>query len=396
MEREEVVLKNPERFSGEYKIPEQKVNDAIKRALKKLESKIDIYTAGFPRAATKGTEYIVGENNNWVCGMHTGCFLLSYELSGEKKFLDVAKKHIPTYKTRLDKEIGIHDHDVGFAYSPSCVAMYKLFGDGLAKECALRAANFLYDHSYFEKGGFIMRISSKPYDMGCCRTMMDTLMNIALLYWAGEVTGDKKFTDAANAQIKTTDNCLIRADSSSYHHYQFEPGSFKPLYGVTLQGNRDESTWSRGHSWGVLGLPIAYTYSGDENLLTLHKNVTYYFLNHLPEDLIPYWDFDFTDGDEPRDSSAAVISVCGMLEAAKYLPDSAPEKHIYKTAAAKILEAVIDECSHETDDNFAGLIAHVTGAKPQGIGVDACAVYGDYFYLEALMRYVNSDWKRYW
>ena len=226
--------------------------------------------------------------------------------------------------------------------------------------------------------------------------MMDTLMNIALLYWTGEVTGDKKFTDVANAQIRTTDNYLIREDSSSYHHYQFEPGSFKPLYGVTLQGNRDESTWSRGHSWGVLGLPIAYTYSGDEKLLALHKNVTYYFLNHLPEDLLPYWDFDFIDGDEPRDSSAAVISVCGMLEAAKYLPDSAPEKKVYKTAAAKILEAVIDKCSYETGDNFAGLIGHVTGAKPQGIGIDACAVYGDYFYLEALMRYVNPDWKRYW
>lgn len=396
MERKEVILNNPERFSGEYKIPEGKVNSAINRALNKLERNIEAYTQGFPIGVSPELKYKLGENSRWTHGMHTGCFLLAYELSGNKKFLDVAKHHMPTYQRRLDEKIGVHDHDVGFCYSPSCVALYKVCGDEEAKKMAIRAANFLYDFSYFEKGGFIMRISAKPDDMGCCRTMMDTLMNIPLLFWTGEITGDKKFTKAANDQVNTTDNCLIRLDSSSYHHYQFEPGTLKPLYGVTWQGNRDESTWSRGHSWGVLGFPIAYTYNGDENLKILHKNVTYYFLNNLPDDLIPYWDFDFKEGDEPRDSSAAVIAVCGMLEAVNYLPDTAPEKKVYKTAATKILEAVIDECSHEDEKTFDGLICHVTGARPQGGGIDACAVYGDYFYLEALMRYVNPDWKRYW
>lgn len=396
MKRKEIILTNPERFSGNYEIPAEKVKDAINRALKKLEGKIDIYTDGFPMTNTDTDEYGIGENRNWVAGMHTGCFLLAYELSADRRFLDVAEKHLPTYKSRIDNEIGMHDHDVGFAFSPSCVGMYKVMGNEAAKETALRAANFLYDHSYMEKGGFIIRICTSPDHPSHCRTMMDTLLNIPLFYWASEMTGDKKFVEAANAQVKTTGDYLIRPDSSSYHHYQFESGTLKPLHGLTFQGNRDESTWSRGHAWGVLGFPIAYTYNRDETLLELHKNVTYYFLNHLPEDLIPYWDFDFMDGDEPRDSSAAVIAVCGMLEAINYLPDTAPEKQVFKTAAAKILEAVIDKCSHETEYKFAGLIGHVTAAKPQGRGIDTSALYGDYFYLEALMRYTNPEWKRYW
>lgn len=398
MNRNEVILRNPKRFSGEYKIPEEKVNDAIKRAVKKLESNIDYLGDGWPGGAyTDSTKYgVLEENKGWVAGMHTGCILLAYELSKKEKFLDVAKKQIPAYRYRLDNKVGMDDHDVGFVFSPSCVAMHKLTGDEAAKKCALDAANYFYDHTYFEKGGFIMRISTNPEMPRHCRTMMDTLLNIPLFYWATEQTGDKKFADAANAQVNTTEKYLIRPDSSSYHHYQFEPVSLKPLHGLTFQGNRDESTWSRGHSWGVLGFPIAYTYSGNEMLLSLHKNITYYFLNHLPEDLIPYWDFDFMDGDEPRDSSAAVIAVCGMLEAAHYLPDTAPEKQVYKTAAAKILEAVIDKCSHETEREFPGLIGHVSAAVPQGKGIDSSAIYGDYFYLEALMRCVNSNWKRYW
>ena len=338
----------------------------------------------------------MGENDNWVCGLHTGCFLLAYELSGDKKFFDVAAQQMDSYIKRIETKYRLNDHDVGFVYSPACVAYYKMTGDERVKKAALDAAEHLYDFSFSKKGGFILRIASMQNEPAGCRTMMDTLLNIPLFYWAHEMTGDKKFLDAANSQVDITANYLIRPDGSSYHHYQFDVDTHAPLHGVTFQGNRDESTWSRGHAWGVLGFPLAYGYTHSEDLIPLHKDVTYFLLNHLPDDNVPYWDFDFVDGDEPRDSSAGAISVCGMLEAAGQLPDSAPQKKIYQNAAAMILEGVIDNCTGDIGEEYDGILNKVTGARKMNIAVEGCAAYGDFFYLEALLRYSRPDWKHMW
>ena len=119
-------------------------------------------------------------------------------------------------------------------------------------------------------------------------------------------------------------------------------------------------------------------------------------LNHLPDDLVCCWDYDFVDNNESRDTSAALIAVCGMLEMCRYLPDDAEQKPIFQSAAAQILESVIDNYTGELDVEFDGLVHHVTGSKPHGIGVDETAPYGDYFYLEALARYLLPEEEHYW
>ena len=132
-------------------------------------------------------------------------------------------------------------------------------------------------------------------------------------------------------------------------------------------------------------------------MIQVHKDITYYMLNQLGDDLIPQWDFIFKpEEDQPRDSSAGAVFVCGMHEMCKYLPDDAPQKAIFESAAAQMLEAIIDNCTGDIGVDYDGLICHVTHALPQGAGIDECAIYGDYFYLEALMRYKNPEWNRYW
>lgn len=397
MNRGNIKLNNEKLFDFNYEISKEKINAAIKKACDKLKSQISYYGDKFPGTSTINYKYKLGENDNWVTGLHTGTFLLAYKLSGDECFLDVAEKHIFSFKHRLDNLIELSDHDVGFIYSPSCVLMNLITGNSLSKELALGAAEHLYNHSYSQKGGFILRWADGSHKPDFCRTMMDTLFNIPLFYWAYENTGNKKFLDAANSQLNITTNYLIREDGSSYHHYQFDVETHKPLYGVTFQGNRDESTWSRGHSWGVAGIPIAYSYTKDENLLKLHRDITYYMLNHLPCDNVPYWDYDFADGDEPRDTSAGVIGACGMLMAAQTMPYSQKEKQILKTASAKIIETVIDNYSVDVNTDYDGLIHGVTPyRKSSGFSCSQCASYGDYFYLEALLRYINPIEQKYW
>ena len=397
MVTEKITLNSPEIFEKERRISKEKLTRAAEAATDKLEALAKKYGEElFPATHSTDFKYEMGENNNWVCGMYTGCYWLAYEITGNKFFREVAEKQLSSYRTRLDNRVGVDDHDVGFVYTPSCVAAYKITGNESARKLALDAADYLYNNSYSKEGKFIIR-AHKGWKTGWgCRTMMDSLMNAPLFFWAANESGKAELKEAAMAHVKTTETYLIRGDASSFHHYQFDPATAGPVNGVTWQGRSDESCWSRGHAWGVYGFPIAYSYGEQEYLKDLHRDITYFMFNHLPKDLIPYWDYDFTSGDEPRDSSAATASVCGLDEMAKMLPDGCYEKKIYQNAAAGMLEAVIDGCTGDIGRDYDGLICHVTHALPQGRGIDECAVYGDYFYLEALKRQLDDSWKKYW
>ena len=213
MVTEKIILENPERFTGEYTISKEKLTKAIEKAADKLESQIPRFKEGFAATCSVNYKYPKTVNNNWICGMHTGTFLLAYELTGNQKFREVVESHLPTYRNRLDKKIAVEDHDVGFVFTPSCVAAYKALGDENARQTALDAAEHLYHFSYSKKGGFILRVASQQHKPEYCRTMMDTLMNAPLLFWAGQEIGRQEYIDAAASQNKITEQYLIRAEA---------------------------------------------------------------------------------------------------------------------------------------------------------------------------------------
>lgn len=393
---EKITLEKPERFAKPHEISRKKLIRAAEAATDKLEELSKKYGIGFPRACSFDYKYVPDENKDWICGMYTGSYWLAYQITENKFFRDRAEEMLPTFKRRYDEKIGMDNHDVGFVFTPSAIAAYKLTGNESARKLALDAVEYYYNTSYSKEGKFIIR-SHRGWEEGWgCRTMMDSLMNIPLLFWASEETGDSKYREAALAHAKTTEQYLIRNDGSSYHHYQFDPKNAQPVKGLTFQGHRDESTWSRGHAWGVYGFPIAYSYCKEEFLKNVHQGITYFMLNHLAPDMVPYWDYDFTDGDEPRDSSAGVISACGMMEMASHLSDESADKLIFESAASQILDSTIDTCTGDIGVSYDGLICHVTHSIPHNVGIDQCAPYADFFYLEALARKLLPSFKKYW
>ena len=398
MVTQKITLNNPERFSKPYTISKEKLIKAASDAADRLEKMGKEHGLEFPGCWSVNYKYEYKHNRNWVGGMYTGCYWRAYELTGNKFFKNMAEKLTATFRQRLDDRIGVDDHDVGFAFLPSCVASYRLTGNEADRQTALDAAEYFYNTGYSKKGKFIIR-DWKGWAAGHvedARTMMDSLMNAPLLFWAAEETGKKEYAEAASAHVKTTEQYLVRNDASTYHHYQFDVETAAPVRGVTLQGRSDDSCWSRGHAWGVFGFPAAYGYNHESYLVDVHRDITYFMLNHLSDDLIPAWDFDFVSDKVIKDSSAGVISVCGMLEMAKMLPDDAEQKSIFESAAAQMLDSAIDRCTGELGIDYEGLLFHVTAALPQKLGIDQTAVYGDYFYLEALSRYLNPDFKMYW
>ena len=385
----------PERFKTEYVIDREKLEGAAEAAVAKLKAFAEEHGTGFLKTCSEDYEYVSSANNNWVCGMYTGSYLMAYQLTGDRFFSDVVNEHVNSFVEREANRVGMDDHDVGFVFVPSCVGAYKVLGNTSAKEAAARAVEYYYSTGYSQEGEFIIR-SHKWNDMGGYRTMIDSLMNASLFFWAGQELDNQEYTQAGRNHNITTVELIVRDDGSTYHHYQFDPETSKPLYGLTWQGLTDESCWSRGQSWGVYGFSIAYSYTRNKQIMNAQRDVTYYMLNHLPSDLIPYWDYTFTSGYEPRDSSAAAIAVCGMLDMASMLPEDSAQRLIYESAAAQIMEALVDNCTSDIGVEYDGLIHSVTHGKPQNLAVGECAPYADYFYLEALARFLKADFIRPW
>ncbi|MBQ7363369.1 MAG: glycoside hydrolase family 88 protein [Clostridia bacterium] len=394
---EKIILNNPKKYSNIPEISKNKLERAAEAVVDKLEERNRRFGLdSYPWMCSQNYKYLPRPNNDWQHGMYSGCNWLAYELTGNKYFRECAEYQLKSFRDRLDNRVGVDDHDLGFVFIPSALAAYKITGSEFAYQLAKDAAEYLYEPNYSKEGKFIIR-NHKGWNYGTgCRTMMDSLMNAPLLFWGAEATGRPELYQAALDHTRTTEQLLIRSDGSSYHHYQFDPKTAGPVRGLTFQGYSDDSCWSRGHAWGVYGFALAYSYAHEEFLKNVHRGVSYYMLNHLPDDMIPCWDYVFTTPDNYRDASAACASLCGMREMASLLPESDSDKVVFESAAAQLLEAVIDNCTTDIGIPFDGFIHHVSHALPQGYGFDECAVYGDYFYLEALTRYLKPDWVRYW
>ena len=167
------------------------------------------------------------------------------------------------------------------------------------------------------------------------------------------------------------------------------------LSGKTHQGYSDDSCWSRGQAWGIYGFPLSYIYTKDASFLETTSKLTNYFLNRLPEDYISYWDLIFTEGNEERDSSAAVIAACGLLEMIKHLPETDENKKLFKNAAIIMIKSLTENYTTINTPKSNGVLLHGVYGKPNGNGIDECCIWGDYYYLEALVR-LYKDWELYW
>ncbi len=379
-------------------ITNEQIMGAINCATQQIKSNLPKFSNECQTACSENLFYQIGENVGWTTGFWPGELWLAYELTGENSFKDAAINLVQSFLHRMENKIYLDTHDMGFLYTLSCTNAYSLTKNDDAKKAALMAADVLL-RRFHEKGQFLQAWGpiGAPENY---RMIIDCLMNLSLLYWASEVTGEPNYEKAAKAHTKTALGVLFREDGSTHHTYFFDMDTGAPTKGVTAQGYDANSAWSRGQSWGIYGLALAYGRAPSDEYLMLFEKVTDFFIENLPENLIPYWDFHFTTGsDEPWDSSAGAIAVCGMLEMSKHLQTD--KATYYTSTAKKILNALVLHCGASDPTKTNGLLLHSTYCRDSEFnehvdrGVDECSSWGDYFYLEALTR-LSKDWNMYW
>ena len=374
------------------------IDKAITYAESIVRKSLNYFYDCFPTEQSENLVFKKFENVSWTTGFYEGILWLMYELTGDKAFYNSAKHHSEMFHKRLVDRVELEHHDMGFLYSPSCVAAYKLTGNEDAKRAAVLAAENLITR-FQEKGQFIQAWGELGAEDNY-RLIIDCLINVPLLYWATEVTGDAKFRDIGERHVKTAMKYVIRPDHSTYHTFFFDPKTGLPKKGVTHQGYRDGSAWGRGQAWGIYGAALSYAGLKQPEYLEIFEQLTDFFLTHLPQNLVPYWDFDFDDGsDEPRDSSCAAVVACGMLEMAKYLSEE--KAQYYRGMAKRLIKALSDQCLVRNREESNGILLHGTYCKSSPYntcpnwGVDECVSWGDYYYMEALTR-LHKEWNSYW
>lgn len=362
------------------------VKKELDRVCSTLEQNIKRFGTDFPSACATNGKYRIKKNDDWTNGFWTGMLWIAYLYTKNDVFKNLAIENIKSFKQRLDEHFILEHHDIGFLYSLSVGAGYQILKDETLKPILVQAADVLAAR-FQQKGGFI-QAWGKMNDEKEYRLIIDSLMNLPLLYTAYNLTGDISYRQKAESHYQQVIKYIVREDYSTYHTFYFNPKTGEPDHGATHQGFSDQSCWARGQAWAILGMPLHARVSGEsftEKEKQLYLNIVNYFESHLPSDGMPYWDLIFQeDSDEPRDSSALAIAACGMLEM----------KQIDR--AKEMLKVLTNQASSKNIPDCEGILLHGVYSYAENKGVDEPNLWGDYFYTEALYRLWEPNWYPYW
>ncbi|WP_249435879.1 glycoside hydrolase family 88 protein [Paenibacillus sp. Marseille-Q4541] len=339
--------------------------------------------ANFPHASQKGT-YVLEDPAWWTAGFWPGLLWVLYEGSGEETFRNIAEQ----CEEQLDKVLDGYDrldHDIGFMWTLTSLANYKLQGGEVSRRRAFKAANYLMAR-FNLKGNYIRAWNPwTPQESNTGLAIIDCSMNVPLLYWASRESGDPRYAHVANAHMNTVVDHFIRPDGSVRHIVRFDPDTGEVAEYIGGQGYAPESAWSRGNAWALYGLALTYHHTGNSLYLNASKQTAHFFLSQLLEDAVPAWDFRAPEESRHlKDSSAGACAACGLLLLSTLVPES--EGATYQRAGERILESLYTSYSTFDHPEEEGLIMHGTSHYPHQQNVDVPLIYGDYFFVEGLAR----------
>lgn len=372
------------------------VEEAWSRTLDKTLRNTARIGSGFPHASQGGV-YDLAEPAWWTAGFWPGLLWVLYEESGREELKALAQECEAKLDAVLDGYVRL-DHDLGFMWTLTSIASYKLTGSETSRVRALKAANYLAAR-FNLKGRYIR--AWNPWKEGERNegwAIIDCCMNMPLLFWASRESGDPRFAHVAEAHLDTVLEQFIREDGSVYHIVVFDPATGEVVGPQGGQGYTPESAWSRGAAWAIYGLTLGFHHTGKPEYLSAAQRAADFFLSQLPDDQVPAWDFRAPlEISELRDSSAGSCAASGLLLLAEKLgrggASAAAAK--YREGGERILKSLYDNYGAWDDPAEEGLILHGTSNYPQGTNIDVPLIYGDYFFAEGLAR-LKGGGPSYW
>jgi len=320
-------------------------------------------------------------SRDWTSGFMPGLLWYMYDFTGDDHWLEEARR----YTAPIEREkTNATTHDMGFKIYCSFGNGYRLTEESHYRDVIIEASNTLLTR-YNPTVGAI-RSWDHNTDKWDYPVIIDNMMNLEMLFRATELTGDSVYYDTAVQHARTTIAEHFRDDNSSYHVIGFNPETGEVMQRHTHQGFAHESAWARGQAWGFYGFVMSYRFTGLPEFLEQAEKIADFILNHprLPEDMVPYWDFDAPNiPNEPRDASAAAITASALYELSTMVPERST---YYKQMADNMLASLYHNFRSPGGGNFGFVLDHSTGHLPGDHEIDTPLIYADYYFIESALR----------
>ena len=340
-----------------------------------------------PRTVDKYGQLKLVPSKDWTSGFFPGCLWYLYDATNEIYW----RKNAEHYTRNVEAEqYNGGTHDMGFKMFCSAGNGYRLTKNEEYKKILLTSAQTLITR--FNPLVGCIRSWDHNKDKWQYPVIIDNMMNLELLFWATQASGDSTFYNIALRHAETTLKNHFRSDFSSWHVLDYDTLTGAIRNRNTHQGYSDESSWARGQAWGLYGFTMTFRETQDQRFLDQAIKIADYILNHpnLPEDYVPYWDFnDPAIPNAHRDASAAAIICSALYELQQFAPN---KSKIFTTAADKILGSLSSAnylAENGKNNNF--LLMHAVGHKPKNSEIDVPIIYADYYFLEATLRKMKIE-----
>lgn len=370
--------------SGEETMPEltKRVFDIAEKQYIMMDTRLKDDT--MPRSMDSEGNFIDSNLRWWCSGFYPGSLWYIYEYTGNGQVRTLAEKN--TEKLDVLKIKGT-DHDLGFQMNCSFGNAYRITGDERYAEPIRTSAEVLAGRfspvtGVIKSWDFVNKGRDWKYPV-----IIDNMMNLEHLYNAGSLFGLDTLKTIALTHANTTMANHFRPDYTSWHLVDYDPETGAVRSKETVQGFSDSSAWARGQAWALYGYTMMFRMSGYDCYLSQAENIADMLLKRLPEDGIPYWDFDSDMiPDDYRDASAAAIMASAFIELSTLC--NSPKKAAYLETAEKQLRTLAsDEYLAQPGENCNFILRHSVGSLPGNSEVDVPLTYADYYFLEALLRY---------
>ena len=338
-----------------------------------------------PRTILSGEKHWNAKSaGGWTSGFWAGILWYVYEGTGNEKIKLEAEKFTEEISPILEQPV--KSHDIGFIFNCSFGNGYRLTRNERYKKILMSAADSLA-HLFNDKVGTILswpyQVKEKLYSPH--NTIIDNMMNLELLFLASNNSSNATFQKMAISHANVTQKNHISSSATVYHVLVYDDITGECIRKFTHQGYNDSSLWARGQAWGIYGFTMCYRQTKDKKYLATAKALATAYLQRLPKDYVPFWDFDDSAiPNAPRDASAAAVVASALLELSE-LEKNIEEKRYYRKTAEKILRSLSSPAYLSGSENDAFLL-HSTGNKPKNSEVDIPIIYADYYYIEALVR----------
>lgn len=363
---------------------------ALQFAERQVRHLIETHPDFFPMYTVQGKWKHVGEKwTHWTDGFLGGMMWQFHLRSKDAWWRERAEHYSKLLENRQhDRNV----HDLGFIFLSTYLPWYELTGEKHLHEVLIQAGRTLAMR-FKEKGQYLRSFVSDD------SLFIDIMMNVPIIFYAANETEDRELARIATAHCRTTRDKIVRADGSTAHEGIFDLETGKFLREDTHQGLAPDSAWARGLAWSLYGYSKCFALTGNHEFLEVAERNANYWIDHLPADGVPYWDFHANTSQPPpwgaqKESSAGAIAASGLLDLARQT-EHPLNRDKYEQTALKMLDALVQPqyLASETP-GWEGILKHGVYHTKKNLGVDESVMWGEYFFVEALTKVVTGNFDR--